>query len=143
MLELCMRLVRADTEIRRKLEVQGLSLNDLTVLQSLCSAPGRRLRRVELADRLGITPSGIARLVAPLEKLGYLSRDSDPHDARIALVCVTGVGAELYQDAVKVAEEKATTLLGDVFDSAEQQQLTELLGRLAPSFARRPVSAGN
>lgn len=143
MLELCMRLVRADTEVRRKLEVQGLSLNDLTVLQSLCSAPGRRLRRVELAERLGITPSGIARLVAPLEKLGYLSRDSDPHDARIALVCVTDVGDELYQDAVKVAEEKAATLLSDVFDSAEQDQLTELLGRLAPSFARRPVSDEN
>lgn len=140
MLELCMRLVRADTEIRRKLEVQGLSLNDLTVLQSLCSTPGRRLRRVDLAERLGITPSGIARLVAPLEKLGYLTRDSDPHDARIALVCVTDVGAALYQDAVTVAEEKATTLLGDAFDSAEQKQLTELLGRLAPSFARRPIA---
>ncbi|TGD38823.1 MarR family winged helix-turn-helix transcriptional regulator [Brevibacterium aurantiacum] len=141
MLELCMRLVRADTEIRRKLEVQGLTLNDMSVLQSLCAAPDRRLRRIELADRLGITPSGIARLVAPLEKLGYLARDSDPHDARISLVCVTDVGAELYQDAVKVAEEKATTLLGDVFDAAEQEQLTELLGRLAPSFARRPVAA--
>ncbi|MBM6591600.1 MarR family winged helix-turn-helix transcriptional regulator [Brevibacterium sp. RIT 803] len=138
-----MRLVRADTEIRRKLEVQGLSLNDLTVLQSLCSAPGRRLRRVELAESLGITPSGIARLVAPLEKLGYLSRDSDPHDARVSLVCLTEVGAALYHDAVKVAEEKATTLLGDVFDSAEQEQLTKLLGRLAPSFARRPVSGEN
>lgn len=138
-----MRLGRADTEIRRKLEVQGLTLNDLTVLQSLCAAPGRRLRRVELAERLGITPSGIARLVAPLEKLGYLSRDSDPYDARISLVCVTDVGAELYRDAVKVAEEKAATLLGDVFDSAEQEQLIELLGRLAPSFARRPVSGEN
>lgn len=138
-----MRLVRADTEIRRKLEVQGLSLNDLTVLQSLSSAPGRRLRRVELAESLGITPSGIARLVAPLEKLGYLSRDSEPHDARISLVCLTDVGAALYQDAVKVAEEKAATLLGDVFASAEQEQLTELLGRLAPSFARRPVSGEN
>lgn len=140
MLELVMRLLRADTEIRRKLEVQGLSLNDLSVLQSLCSAPGRRIRRVELAERLGITPSGIARLVAPLEKLGYLTRDSDPNDARIALVRVTDVGAALYRDAVEVAEEKATALLSDVFDPAEQEQLTEMLGRLAPSFARRPVS---
>ncbi|WP_193096655.1 hypothetical protein [Brevibacterium sp. FME17] len=41
-----------------------------------------------------------------------------------------------FQDAVTVAEEKAVTLLGDDFDSAEQEWLNELLGRLEWGEAR-------
>ena len=39
----------------------GLSLSDLALLLELRNAPGEKLRRAELASRLGVTPSGVAR----------------------------------------------------------------------------------
>ena len=131
--ELCLRLARADLEVRRRLEVQGLSLRDLAVLHHLLAARDRRLRRVELADLLGLTPSGIARLLAPLEKLGYVSREPDPSDARLALVTLTDAGAERTREALDVADERAIALLDRVLDGDEQATLTELLARLAPA----------
>ncbi|HSK23213.1 MAG TPA: MarR family transcriptional regulator [Egicoccus sp.] len=130
--ELCLRFARVDAAVRRRLEVQGLSLNDLAVLHHLDTAPDRRLRRLELADRLGLTPSGIARLLAPLEKLGYVTREADARDARLALVALTGAGAARTHEAVEVAEEKAGALFDRALDDSERATLDRLLGRLAP-----------
>ena len=128
----CLLLARADAAVRRRLDVQGLALNDLAVLRHLLEAPDRTLRRVELADRLGLTPSGVTRLLAPLEKLGYVTRQSDPNDARLALVMLTDAGVERTGEALAVAEERADTLLEHALSSEEQASLARLLGRLAP-----------
>lgn len=130
--ELCLRFARVDAAVRRRLEVQGLSLNDLAVLHHLDAAPDRRLRRVELADLLGLTPSGIARLLAPLEKLGYVAREADARDARLALVALTDAGAERTREASDVAEEKAAALFDRALDDDERATLARLLARLAP-----------
>ena len=46
---------------------------------SSCTAPRTaRLRRLDLAERLGITPSGVARQLAPLERRGLVGRESHP-----------------------------------------------------------------
>lgn len=130
--EMGLLFARVDAAVRRRLEVQGLSLNDLAVLHHLAAAPGGRLRRAELADLLGLTPSGIARLLAPLEKLGYVTREADARDARLALVVLTDAGAERTREAIEVAEEKAAALLDRSLDPAEQASLAGLLARLVP-----------
>ena len=71
----------------------GVSLSDLAILLELRDAPGQRLRRVELANRLGITPSGVARQLQPLERIGVVGRESHARDARLALVVLTDAGA--------------------------------------------------
>lgn len=129
---LCVRLARADVEVRRRMETQGLSLHDLAVLHHLLEAPDRQLRRIDLADLLGLTPSGIARLLAPLEKLGYVARESDPRDARVALVTLTSAGAARTREALDVAEERAAALFDRVLDEEERTTLSDLLGRLTP-----------
>ena len=48
----------------------GLSVSDFAVLHHLAEAPGYRLRRVDLAQHLALTPSGITRLLNPLERRG-------------------------------------------------------------------------
>ncbi len=47
----------------------GLTINDYEVLLHLSHAEGRRLRRVDLAERVLLTPSGITRLLEGLEHL--------------------------------------------------------------------------
>ena len=131
-LDTCLLLARAEVEVRRRLEVQGLSLSELAALSRLADAPDRTRRRQDLADALGLTPSGVTRLLAPLEKLGYVTRQADPRDARLALVVLTDAGAERTRDAVMQAEERATTLLDQAFDATDQRTLGGLLARLVP-----------
>ena len=105
----------------------GLSLSDLAILLELQAAPGQRLRRVELANSLGITPSGLARQLAPLERIGVVARESHARDARLALVVLTDAGARLADDARVTAEQASDRALEKRWTSQERARLAGLL----------------
>ena len=107
----------------------GLGLNDLALLLELSSSPNGRLRRLDLAERLGITPSGVARQLAPLERRGLVGRESHPDDARLAIVVLTEAGTRLVGDVLPTAEEAATRVLGRLWSDEEQQRASALLQR--------------
>jgi DNA-binding MarR family transcriptional regulator len=107
----------------------GLGLNDLALLLELNSAPDGRLRRLDLAERLGITPSGVARQLAPLERRGLVGRESHPHDARLAIVVLTEAGKRIVGDVLPTAVEAATRVLGRLWNDEEQERITALLQR--------------
>src|SRR5665811_2220772 len=79
-------------EVDNPLSHHGISLADLAILRELRQAPGGKLRRSELAQRLGVTPSGVARQLSPLERIGLVARESHDRDARLALVVLTPAG---------------------------------------------------
>lgn len=58
----------------------------------------------ELGRRLGISKQGAAKTAAGLERVGYLTREADPGDARSVLLKPTARGAELL------------TLSAEIFD---------------------------
>src|SRR5579864_2305818 len=87
---------RADSELGA---VHGLGLSDFAALHHLVDAPGGRLRRVDLARRLALTPSGVTRLLAPLERRGIVTREADGHDARATYAVLTASGRALAKDA--------------------------------------------
>src|SRR6476469_4629 len=107
----------------------GLGLNDLSLLLELHSAPEGRLRRLDLAERLGITPSGVARQLAPLERRGLVGRESHPHDARLAIVVLTEAGKRIVGDVLPTALEAATRVLGRLWSDEEQERIAALLQR--------------
>src|SRR3954464_15545771 len=93
-LEFCFRLNRAYATLGRRLDIalgtyHGLSFADFMVLSNLSRAPGGRMRRVDLAERLGLTASGVTRGLIPLEKIGLVKRQPDPRDARIGYAVIT------------------------------------------------------
>jgi DNA-binding MarR family transcriptional regulator len=108
----------------------GLSLSDFAILRELGAAPGQRLRRGELAERLGVTPSGVARQLAPLERIGLVGRESHARDARLALVVLTDAGARVLEEAQPTAEEAAGRALGAVWPVDERERLASLLARV-------------
>jgi DNA-binding MarR family transcriptional regulator len=136
-LDTCLLLARAAAEARRRFDaalgIHGLSLNDFTVLRLLAHAPGGQLRRVDLAERLGVTPSGATRLLAPLEKLGLVVRHANPADARVALAALTDAGRVLVADATTTADELASQLLTDRLADEDIPPLAATLGRLIPA----------
>ena len=109
-LEFCFRLNKAYATLTRRLDIalgtyHGLSFADFMVLSGLSRAPGGRLRRIDLADRLGLTASGITRALIPLEKIGLVKRQSDPRDARIGYAVLTAAGGRLLANAASTAAQ--------------------------------------
>jgi DNA-binding MarR family transcriptional regulator len=105
----------------------GLGLSDLALLIELQSVPQGKMRRVELANRLGVTTSGVARQLGPLERRKIVTRESNPADARLALVVLTDAGAKLLDEALATATEDAERVLAKHWSPAEQQRLGKLL----------------
>ena len=92
-------------------------------------APDLKLRRSELAHRLGVTPSGIARQAAPLERIGLVGRESHERDARLALVVLTDTGTRIVDEALLTAEHAADQALGARWSDADRDELARLFGR--------------
>ena len=138
-LDFCLNLARMEAVLSRRFDhrlgsLQGLSFGDFTILLHLSRAAGSKLRRTELADRLGITASGITRTLIPLEKIGLVTRQSDPRDARVGYAALTESGRGLVGHALGSADQITTELLQDV--SAEQLDLltwtlAQMVGRLS------------
>jgi DNA-binding MarR family transcriptional regulator len=116
-------------EIDHPLSAHGISLADLAILRELRGEPTGKLRRSELAQRLGVTPSGIARQVAPLERIGLVARESHDRDARLALVVLTDTGKQIVDEALQTAEAAADRALAARWSDAERERLSKLLSR--------------
>ena len=102
---------RADAELGA---VHGINLSDFATMHHLDEAPGRRLRRVDLAHRLALTPSGVTRLLGPLERRGLVTREADGHDARATYAVLTRSGRGLVKDATATLENIAGSILGSM-----------------------------
>lgn len=134
-LEFCLRLARAYAVLTRRLDntlssVHGLSFSDFMIMYHLHRAEGARLRRIDLAERVGLTASGVTRSLLPLEKIGIVSRQADPRDARVGYAILTTTGQELFVNALK----SAGTVCRDVTESVSEDQIASLLpvlGRLS------------
>lgn len=115
--EFCLRLSRAWATLSRRLDSAlgghyGISFADYQILLHLQRAPGGRLRRVDLADKLGLTASGVTRSLLPLEKIGLVTRQSDLRDARVGYALITPAGAELVSNATEVVDNISRMMLG-------------------------------
>ena len=107
----------------------GLGIGDLALLLELASARDGRMRRVELAKRLGITTSGVARQLGPLERIGVVAREASPGDARLANVVLTPAGAELAENAQRTANEAANRVVARIWSERERVQLAKLVAQ--------------
>jgi DNA-binding MarR family transcriptional regulator len=130
-----MRLTRAYATLTRRLDnalsnVHGLSFGDFMILYHLERAPGSRLRRIDLAERLGVTASGVTRSLLPLEKLGLVTRQPDPRDARVGYALLTEAGQQLLQYALVSVQPIAQEALQQV-PADQVEAFSMLLGQLA------------
>ncbi|WOX04317.1 MarR family winged helix-turn-helix transcriptional regulator [Microbulbifer pacificus] len=96
-----------------RLSVHGISLTEYLVMDYLCQCP-QEVSRIELAEYLGMSASGVTRLLLPMEKNGVVEKVQNPRDARQSLVRLSKTGKSLYQDAsvsfTHIAEELTSGL---------------------------------
>src|SRR4029077_7881079 len=86
--------LRAHAAITRELSAQlqrghGLTLNDYEVLLHLSRAEGGRMRRVDLAESVILTASGITRLLDGLERSGFVCKETCASDRRVSYAKLT------------------------------------------------------
>jgi len=134
------RFLRAHAALTRQLSADlvaehGLTINDYEVLLHLSRADERRLRRVDLAERVILTASGITRLLEGLEHGGYVERDSCPSDRRVVYAKLTDAGLDKLRAASRTHLAGVDELFVQRYNDEERATLAELLGRLPAAGA--------
>ena len=129
------RLLRAHATTTRLLSVQlqtehGLTINDYEALQVLSCAEENRMKRVDLARRLVLTPSGVTRLLEGLERTGLVARAACPSDLRVTYAQLTDAGAEKLQEASCGHVSSIKALLEEHLSAGEIDQLVAVLGKV-------------
>ncbi len=100
----------------------GLGLSEFIILFYLDSSPEGKIRRVDLADKIGLTASGVTRLLLPMEKIGLVKREATSDDARVSYVLLTSAGKRKFSEGL----ERAELFCEDTIPSAKTKNLEKL-----------------
>ena len=112
-----------------QLSVHGISFTEYVIMHHLSNSPLKTMRRIELAEHVGITASGITRLISPMEKIGIVEKEANPRDARQSLVKLSKTGQRLYGEASVSFEHGASSLTGSLSEN-QLEKMVELSERL-------------
>jgi DNA-binding MarR family transcriptional regulator len=128
-------LLQAHAAATRTLNAQlladhGLTINDYEVLLRLTRAPDRRMRRVDLAEEVILTASGITRLLDGLEGAGLVERASCSSDRRVVYAVITDAGLDKVRTASTTHVAQIEELFGSRLDADQADVLAGLLERL-------------
>ena len=91
--------------------IRGISLAEYRLLRAMGDAPASQASRVDLAQAVGLTPSGVTRALRPMEKLGIVSTVKSKRDARLAIAALTPAGRELLDAAESVVDDSMQAML--------------------------------
>jgi DNA-binding MarR family transcriptional regulator len=134
-LEAWVSFLRAHAAITRQLNADllnahGLTLSDYEVLLRLSSAENQMMRRVDLAESVILTASGITRLLDGLERAGFVEKASCASDARVSYAKLTAEGRRKLGAAAETHLTGIEELFTGRFEASELDKLGALLARL-------------
>jgi DNA-binding MarR family transcriptional regulator len=111
-------------------ESHELPLAFFESLLFISRAPKGSMRVGDLARALRVTVGGTSKLVDRIERAGLIAREPDPDDRRASRVALTAAGKRTLTAAVNTYEAEVASILGDVLNPQEQQQLNDYVTRL-------------
>lgn len=117
--------------LERALEASDLTLAGYGVLVVLSEAPEQRLRLHEIAERIGLTKSGLTRLIDRLELRGYVERHACELDKRGQYAVVTAAGRRAFRRAAPGHLGAIAERFADHLTAPELSTLTRALERVA------------
>jgi DNA-binding MarR family transcriptional regulator len=120
---------QVNKKVDRALSTHGISLSEFMVLHQLNSAQNEMMSRIELADAVNLSASGITRLLNPMEKIHLVDKEKNSRDARVSLVKLTFSGRDLYKYAFLSCKNAMDTTTADM-GSKQLSALLDLLKKL-------------
>jgi DNA-binding MarR family transcriptional regulator len=128
--------------IEQALEAEGkIPLSSYDVLVALNSAPQKRLRMHELADKVVLSRSGLTRLVDRLEKEGFLCRErpssTSGEDRRGAYAVLTDAGIEALRQAWPIYAHGIQQYFAGQLSPEEIELITAAFGRVNEAARRK------
>jgi DNA-binding MarR family transcriptional regulator len=128
-------LLRAHASATRQLSAQlsadhGLTISDYEVLLRLARAPDRRMRRVDLAEQVLLTASGITRLLDGLERSGFVERAACASDRRVVYAVLTDSGLDKLRAATRSHVTQIDELFSERMGPDDLESLAGLLEKL-------------
>lgn len=95
----------------------------------------------EIVDELDIQPSSASELVCKLEDAGIVRRETNEDDKRAVKVFITDEGKDRIKQVKEHHSENASEMFAGL-TSAEQEQLSVLLGKLIASLKEQGSEKG-
>ena len=117
----------AGSRFAEKLAPSGLKPRHCAVLELAGSTP---LSQLDLATRIGVTPSVVVDMLDELETLGAIRRVPQEGDRRRRIIELTPTGRTLHHLAAQAAHEVDAELLHDI-DHGLQRALQSSLAEIA------------
>lgn len=111
-------------------EAHELTVNEYEALLLLDEAPESRMRGVDLASGLQLTPSGVTRLLDGLRSRGFIERAHCPEDGRVAYAVLLQAGRAKLRQAACSHVSAIKALLAERYSEQELATLAALLARL-------------
>lgn len=108
----------------------GMTVMDFEALRRLDRSDDGSMRRVDLAQAVGLTPSGITRLLDGLEKAGLVGRRVCDSDGRVSYAVITETGRVALARAAEEHLAALMALLDERYSGDEVATLAALLARL-------------
>ena len=138
-------LMRAHAAVSQQLEAEleaghRMPLRSFTVLHELDSAPGRRMRMSDLALAVGLSRSGLSRLIDRLCTEGLIERAECLHDARGSFAVLTEAGAERVHEARADHASAVRRHFVDLFTADELRELSAYLERVPVGGSAAPAA---
>ncbi|HTX86625.1 MAG TPA: MarR family transcriptional regulator [Candidatus Nanoarchaeia archaeon] len=123
-LQFFLNLAKFQTRLSRRLDSRlgGLGFNEFIILYRLNEAGEEKMRRIDLAESVGFTASGITRLLLPMEKVGLIKKESNAQDARSSFVVLAPGGKRKLSEAL----ERLEIFSEDTIPSSRAKQIAEL-----------------
>ena len=112
--------------IDNQLSVHGINFSEFMILFHLDQALEKKMRRIDLAEKIGLSASGITRLVTPMEKIGLVHKEANKRDARVSLVKISTSGQRILQEATISMNATSDEILVKVEESSFSEMIKVL-----------------
>jgi DNA-binding MarR family transcriptional regulator len=99
----------------------GLGFSEFLILYHLNQSTDQKMRRVDIADKIGMTASGVTRLLLPMEKVGYVKSGEAEADARVRNVIIASGGKQRLKEALARLDD----LIEDIMPPIKQKSLDD------------------
>ncbi|MFT7562403.1 MAG: DNA-binding MarR family transcriptional regulator [Bacteroidia bacterium] len=117
-------MARTQKRSDHHLNMHGISFTEFMVMHHLDSATNKTMRRIDLAESIGLTASGVTRLLNPMEKIHLVEKEVNPRDARVSLVKLSSTGQQIFAEASESFRHFTDSYLAAI----DSKQIGQLLG---------------